>query len=58
MTPEEFDTYGATVRTLRGFITAYHDLAGAIRDVMLPDPDRRPAASVPAPPVALAGARR
>ena len=58
LTPEEFDTYGATVRTLRGFITACHDLAGAIRDVMLPDPDHRPAASAPAPPVALAGAHR
>ena len=58
LTPDEFDTYGATVRTLRGFITAYHELAGAIREVMLPEPDHRPAASAPAPPVALAGARR
>jgi transaldolase len=40
---DEFDTYGATVRTLRGFITSYHDLLGAVRDVMLPDPDIRPA---------------
>ena len=39
----EFDTYGATVRTLRGFIRSYHDLLGAVRDVMLPDPDMRPA---------------
>jgi transaldolase len=39
LTSTEFDTYGATVRTLRGFIKAYHDLAGAIRDVILPDPD-------------------
>ena len=39
----EFDTYGATVRTLRGFIRSYHDLLGAVRDVMLPDPDVRPA---------------
>jgi transaldolase len=38
----EFDTYGATVRTLRGFIKSYHDLVGAVRDVMLPDPDVRP----------------
>ncbi len=37
----EFDTYGATVRTLRGFIKSYHDLVGAVRDVMLPDPDLR-----------------
>ncbi len=38
----EFDSYGATVRTLRGFIRSYHDLVGAVRDVMLPDPDTRP----------------
>jgi transaldolase len=38
----EFDTYGATVRTLRGFITSYHDLIGAVRNIMLPDPDVRP----------------
>jgi transaldolase len=36
---EEFDTYGATVRTLRGFISSYHDLIAVIRDFMLPNPD-------------------
>ena len=41
---EEFDAYGATARTLRGFIKSYHDLVGAIRDEILPDPDLRPAA--------------
>ena len=35
----EFDTYGACVRTLRGFVQSYHDLQGVIRDFMLPDPD-------------------
>jgi transaldolase len=36
----EFDSYGATVRTLRGFITAYHDLIALIREqYMLPNPD-------------------
>lgn len=40
---EEFDAFGPTVRTLRGFIKSYHDLVGAIRDVVLPDPDVRPA---------------
>ncbi|HYL40505.1 MAG TPA: hypothetical protein VET90_04285, partial [Candidatus Binatus sp.] len=40
----EFDTYGATVRTLRGFVRSYHDLVAAVRDVMLPDPDVRPEA--------------
>ena len=45
MAIEEFDGYGATVRTLRGFIMSYHDLVGAIRDIVLPDPDtRRPQA--------------
>lgn len=40
MTVEEFDTYGATVRTLRGFITSYHELIRIIReDFMLPNPD-------------------
>lgn len=39
MTVDEFDDYGATVRTLRGFITSTHDLMGEIRDFMLPNPD-------------------
>jgi transaldolase len=39
MSPEEFDSYGATSRTLRGFIASYHDLVAVIRDFMLPDPD-------------------
>ena len=39
MTVDEFDTYGATVRTLRGFITSAHDLMGEVRDFMLPNPD-------------------
>ena len=36
---EEFDDYGATVRTLRGFIASVHDLMAEVRDFMLPDPD-------------------
>src|ERR1700730_8726048 len=36
---EEFDTFGATRRTLRQFITACHDLDGLVRDFMLPNPD-------------------
>jgi transaldolase len=35
----EFDSYGATVRTLRTFISSYHDLVAVIRDFMLPSPD-------------------
>ena len=42
LTIDEFDSYGATVRTLRGFIKAYHDLVAAIRDVVLPDPEIKP----------------
>ena len=36
---EEFDTFGATRRTLRQFITACHDLDGLVRDFMLPNPE-------------------
>jgi transaldolase len=43
LTPAEFDTYGPTVRTLRGFIKSYHDLQAAIRDIVLPNPDVRTA---------------
>lgn len=40
MTVEEFDTFGATVRTLRGFIASYHELTRVIREeFMLPNPD-------------------
>ena len=35
----EFDGYGATVRTLRSFIAAWHDLVAVMRDFMLPSPD-------------------
>ncbi len=43
LTPVEFDTFGPTVRTLRAFIKSYHDLQAAIRDIVLPNPDVRPA---------------
>ena len=35
----------ASARTLRAFITSYHDLMGAIRDVVLPNPDAKVALS-------------
>jgi transaldolase len=35
----EFDTYGATRRTLRQFIKAGEDLSSLIRDHMIPNPD-------------------
>lgn len=36
--PEEFDTFGASVRTLRQFCKAPEDLAALMRDHMIPDP--------------------
>ena len=39
MTPEEFDSFGATRRTLRQFCKAVDDLSGVIRDQMIPNPD-------------------
>jgi transaldolase len=41
MTPDEFESFGASARTLRTFVKSYHDLQGAIRDIVLPDPDVR-----------------
>jgi transaldolase len=39
LSPEEFDTFGATRRTLRQFLAACTDLDALIRDFMLPNPD-------------------
>jgi transaldolase len=36
----EFDSFGPTVRTLRGFIGSYYELIGVIREFMLPNPDK------------------
>jgi transaldolase len=41
LAPQDFGTYGAAVRTLRGFIASYHDLQGTVRDIVLPNPDVR-----------------
>lgn len=38
--PSEFDTYGATARTLRGFLGSYYDLIGFVRDHRVPNPDK------------------
>ncbi|HEY5433646.1 MAG TPA: transaldolase family protein [Candidatus Limnocylindrales bacterium] len=43
MTPDEFGSYGATARTLRGFVASYHDLQAVVRDIILPNPDLKPA---------------
>lgn len=40
-TPAEFDSFGPVARTLRSFISSYHDLMGMVRDFMLPNPDVR-----------------
>ena len=48
MTVDEFDTYGATVRTLRGFIASAHELMGEVRNFMLPNPDVKNLKSVKA----------
>jgi transaldolase len=39
LTSAEFDFFGPTVRTLRQFITACHDVDGLVRDFLLPNPD-------------------
>jgi len=40
MKPNEFDGYGATVRTLRGFLRSYQDLVDFVRELRLPNPDK------------------
>ena len=40
----DFDTYGATRRTLRAFIASYWELVGTIDDLLIPDPDVKPRA--------------
>ena len=37
----EFESFGATARTLRGFVAGYHDLQAVVRDIVLPNPDIR-----------------
>src|SRR5580692_11652955 len=39
LTVSEFDTFGPTVRTLRQFLEACHELSTRVRDRMLPNPD-------------------
>ena len=36
---DEFDNFGPTVRTLRGFVASYDELVATVRDYMLPNPD-------------------
>jgi transaldolase len=39
LTPSEFDSFGPTVRTLRQFSDACHDLERFVRDILLSNPD-------------------
>ena len=39
LSPDEFDTFPPTVRTLRQFIGSYHELLHAVTDAVLPNPD-------------------
>lgn len=39
LTPAEFDSFGATRRTLRGFIASCAEMNAVVRDVILPNPD-------------------
>ena len=38
---DEFETYGASARTLRAFVASYWQLVGTIDDLMMPNPDLR-----------------
>lgn len=41
LAPAEFDGYGATARTLRGFIGSYHELLHQVTDALIPNPDKK-----------------
>ena len=42
LSPEEFDTFGPTARTLRAFTGSYHELLHQVADALVPNPDVRP----------------
>jgi transaldolase len=41
MSIDEFDEFGATVRTLRQFLAGYDELLNVIRNFLLPNPDNK-----------------
>ena len=43
LSPEEFDTFGPTARTLRAFTGSYHELLHQVGDALVPNPDVREA---------------
>ena len=44
LTPDEFDTFAPSRRTLRAFIASYHELLNQVTDAMVPNPDGKPTA--------------
>ena len=44
LTPDEFDTFAPSRRTLRAFIGSYHELLNQVTDALLPNPDAKPSA--------------
>ena len=43
LSPEEFDAFGPSARTLRAFVGSYHELLHQVGDTLVPNPDVRPA---------------
>ena len=43
LTPDEFDAFPPSARTLRAFIASYHELLHQVSDVLVPNPDLKPA---------------
>jgi transaldolase len=41
LTVAEFDSFGATARTLRAFIASYHELLHQVTDALIPNPDTK-----------------
>jgi transaldolase len=39
MTPDEFDAFGPSARTLRAFVGSYHELLHQVGDALVPNPD-------------------
>ncbi len=44
LTPDEFDTFAPSRRTLRAFIASYHELLNQVTDAMVSNPDVKPSA--------------
>jgi transaldolase len=39
LSPDEFDTFGPSARTLRAFVGSYHELLHQVSDALVPNPD-------------------